>query len=227
MDRATTLSVIEDKLEVICEQFDIIRQYDGRVPAIELDLMMGNIREVYEFLLYFEKQNQQTAYDLEEGAVIEPPLSKSSKEKKTAQRQQQRAAATRPAEAAAASAQTGQPEVVEESTPVIETVEPDSARTVVFDLFADSPSQPDVIAEPDLPSSPDIRSFIGINEKFRFINELFDGNLRIYDETIQKLNRAGSSTESDMILTDLKEVFSWKTGEETAQLFRNAVMKRF
>lgn len=239
MDRDTTLSVIEDKLEVIREQFEIIRSHEGKVPAIELDLLLANVREIYEFLGYFTRQNEALAYGTE--APVAPNLPSSPKRSVR---------------------------VKEKPVPRIEEIVPAQApgepEPVVFDLFADSPKSegtrsrpaplvrepayvmpqedPVVMApvEPPPPkpvettpppppvrTHPDIKTFIGINEKFRFINELFDGNLRIYDESIQKLNQTESSTDADQILNDLKDVFSWKTGEETAQLFRRLVLKRF
>lgn len=253
MDRKTLKNAIEDKLEVIAEQFDIIRGHQGKIPAIELDLVMANIRELYELFLYLEKTNaaEQTA-SREKTPRKElqplPPVASSPPEKPPS-----------PSEALP----DARPAAMKEPDPGSGDKTPDeqvgamAREKVAFDLFSDSPVKAPVAAAEavaeDLPpaardpepqevrptSGPpplsetvrnnykDLRSLIGINQKFRFINELFDGNLRIYDETIAKLNKCQASSEAEAILNDLRQVYGWKTSEETAQLFFKAVYERF
>ncbi len=55
----------------------------------------------------------------------------------------------------------------------------------------------------------DLKSAIGINEKFLFINELFKGNMKEYNESIVKLNGFKSLTETQHFLDELKEKYKW------------------
>ncbi len=52
----------------------------------------------------------------------------------------------------------------------------------------------------------DIASSIGINDKFRYVRELFDGDSSKYSNTIEVLNHVGSETDA---INYLKENFSW------------------
>jgi len=58
MDKEKIITAISQQLEDITEQFEIIREYEGKIPKIELDLLLSNIRNVYESLLVLDKANQ-------------------------------------------------------------------------------------------------------------------------------------------------------------------------
>ncbi len=52
----------------------------------------------------------------------------------------------------------------------------------------------------------DIASSIGINDKFRYVRELFDGDSSKYSSTIEVLNQVGSEADA---LNYIRENFSW------------------
>jgi hypothetical protein len=56
----------------------------------------------------------------------------------------------------------------------------------------------------------DLKSSIGINEKFLFINELFKGNMKEYNESILIFNNAANLKEAIDFLNGLKEKYMWK-----------------
>lgn len=65
----------------------------------------------------------------------------------------------------------------------------------------------------------DIKTAIGINEKFLFINELFKGNMHDYNNAIKQLNRASGMEEAAQLFDQLKEQYGWDPdGEVTLQL---------
>jgi len=51
--------VISQILEAICEQEAVIKKYKGHIPQIELDLIMENIRKLYENFQFLNKYNQE------------------------------------------------------------------------------------------------------------------------------------------------------------------------
>ena len=56
----------------------------------------------------------------------------------------------------------------------------------------------------------DLKDAIGINEKFLFINELFDGNLQDYSEALNKLNAFENLQSAENIFSvDLVTRYSW------------------
>jgi hypothetical protein len=73
----------------------------------------------------------------------------------------------------------------------------------------------------------DLRTTIGINDKFLFINELFDGNMRIYDEAVSKLNDCPTMAQADLLLLDLKIVYNWDSESPTVRKFVDLVRRKF
>jgi len=56
----------------------------------------------------------------------------------------------------------------------------------------------------------DLKSAIGINEKFLFINELFKGNMKEYNETIISLNNCNLRDDAINILSSLAKKYNWE-----------------
>ena len=57
----------------------------------------------------------------------------------------------------------------------------------------------------------DIAAAIGINEKFRYVRELFDGNTTLYNKTINSLNTVESEADA---IRYLQDNFSWDMEEK-------------
>jgi hypothetical protein len=74
----------------------------------------------------------------------------------------------------------------------------------------------------------DLKAAIGINEKFLFINQLFDGNLQDYSEAVEKLNNAGDlAAAKQLIAADLASRFNWPDHDEHVKSFIDLVERRF
>jgi hypothetical protein len=68
---------------------------------------------------------------------------------------------------------------------------------------------------------------IGINDKFRFINELFSQNSSEYNIVLEQINNLQSWQETDLYLSSLKNVYGWKDSNESVIYFLNLIRKRF
>ena len=68
---------------------------------------------------------------------------------------------------------------------------------------------------------------IGINDKFRFINELFSQNNSEYNIVMEQLNNLSTWQETDLYLSSLKNVYGWKDSNEVVKYFYSQVKKRF
>jgi len=68
---------------------------------------------------------------------------------------------------------------------------------------------------------------IGINDKFRFINELFKQNASEYNIAIEQLGAVRSWSEADVYLGSLKTLYGWKDDAEVVKYFYSIVKKRF
>ena len=74
----------------------------------------------------------------------------------------------------------------------------------------------------------DLKKSIGINEKFSFINELFDGDLNAYNEAIDKLNTSNDHASAlEFIETDLLQKYEWKDDGEALLKLKALVGRRF
>jgi len=68
---------------------------------------------------------------------------------------------------------------------------------------------------------------VGLNDKFRFINDLFSQNSSEYNIAIEQLNNVSSWDEAEIYLNSLKSVYEWDAKEEVVKNFFSSVRKRF
>jgi hypothetical protein len=68
---------------------------------------------------------------------------------------------------------------------------------------------------------------ININDKFRFINELFSGNANEYQMAIEQLNTTTNIHEANVFLNGLKDIYAWKDDNELVKNLMSLVAKRF
>lgn len=76
-------------------------------------------------------------------------------------------------------------------------------------------------------SRADLRTAIGVHEKFMFINDLFAGNLREYTEFIQNLNNAESLDDAKEIIKEIKEKKRWVISSLAYTTLENVVERKF
>lgn len=73
----------------------------------------------------------------------------------------------------------------------------------------------------------DLKSVIGINEKFQFINELFEGSMNEYNVALDQINNFSSLDEAITYLANLKEVYKWNSDNPIAANLQELVERRF
>jgi len=74
----------------------------------------------------------------------------------------------------------------------------------------------------------DLRKAIGINDRYRFINELFRGDEDMYERSIKTINGFTSLAEADTwIQRELKVKVGWNDNNETVKDFDQVVKRRF
>jgi hypothetical protein len=74
----------------------------------------------------------------------------------------------------------------------------------------------------------DLKAAIGINEKFLFINQLFDGNLHDYSEAIDKLNSMNDwGAAKQFVAAELAPRFNWKKDSDHVKNFMDLIERRF
>jgi hypothetical protein len=299
MDKKIIKGLIDEKLEVIQEQFSIIKEYQGKIPVIEIDLIMVSIRDLYELVLSLQFENTGgvllkpehkpatpevtpppppvTVHKLEEETPplveeparqavetptpepepvrlsssfisIEPVPKEEPINKPLPQKEEepvvpeQASAAWQPPAPEPPAPEPFAPEPKATSAPI---KEPDRSQPaekyqrITFDLFSEGAAgttladrlkegQEKRVADKLKENiATDFRTSIGINDKFLFINELFEGNMRIYDEALQKLNASTTMAQADILLLDLKIVYNWDSESPTVKKFVELVRRKF
>lgn len=105
------------------------------------------------------------------------------------------------------------------------------------DLFSDNtiPLVDKLAAQPDnslaarLGKSPitDLRKAIGINDKFLFINELFDGSIQQYNHAIDELDGFRSHNGAKTYLIELSVLHGWDNESDAVKKLRELIDRKF
>lgn len=75
----------------------------------------------------------------------------------------------------------------------------------------------------------DIRSYIGINDKYNFISELFDDNAEAYEEILTEVNSCESKEESLLFLENagITTLYKWQMDSHSVRIFHNILSQFF
>ncbi|MBL7901958.1 MAG: hypothetical protein JNK73_08185 [Bacteroidia bacterium] len=68
---------------------------------------------------------------------------------------------------------------------------------------------------------------VGINDKFRFINELFSQNPAEFNIAIEQLSALQNWNDSELYLNSLKSLYTWKEQQDVVKHFYSIVKRRF
>ena len=299
---------IANLLETIVEQFQGINQYEGKIPRIEVDMMLSNIRNLYETVIEFDKtaskraeagpiisakSSEIEAKDLE---TIESPKNsfeiKDNEETKIPDNENNIEYSAFENEEAIAEIEidkvileeekeVGQEEELQieeeeneimeqfsqsENTEdeIIEVEETISEQTEIlkiekqttaiipslFDDFQAETTKPketlitnanpvytapsktgnssnSIIEKALRKPISDLRSAIGINEKYAFINELFKGDSESYTNFLEGINTSSSKEKADEIINTADQKYSWNKESKPYNTFMELVERRF
>ena len=73
----------------------------------------------------------------------------------------------------------------------------------------------------------DLKSVIGINDKFLFVNELFGGSMEKYNKSIDNLNDLKTLNGAMIYLNELKIELAWNSSNEAYQKLKDLVTHKF
>lgn len=80
---------------------------------------------------------------------------------------------------------------------------------------------------PAAPKFTDLRSLIGINDKFTFINDLFEKDMRNYNEFINALNKIEDLGEAQSFVQQNATLHNWDKESMAVQLFMSVYKRRY
>ncbi|MBK6399403.1 MAG: hypothetical protein IPP27_11830 [Bacteroidetes bacterium] len=73
----------------------------------------------------------------------------------------------------------------------------------------------------------DLKAAIGLNEKFQFINQLFNGDSQKYNSSVEHLNTCGSSNKAQEFMKTISLDYNWEKQPSVASLFMDIVERRY
>ncbi len=224
-----------------------IMSHSSPVPAAEMENLLQEIRNLYSLALQLNNENAlQLLNEIQMAAnQLVLPLSKSSLQSAENTVPFQR---IEPDETLVNDPKDSIPEMVPSSVSYIKEkpLEKKHIASDIHEMFHDSPtiakrfSDHQTLAEKiagngnmkrvsdnQKSSVKDIKSAIGLNEKFQFINQLFNGDAKKYHSVIDELN---TSTSVDIALNSIREISdfnNWESHPASAKSFIEIVERRF
>ncbi len=289
MNNSILKKEISNTLEALHEQTEIILSHQGRIPQIELDIAMGNIRKLYEDFHLLDKENNQekpavkkddppSADEKKEETALKPEAEKLETEKtsesiQAVENEPMRKSGEEELEKPEPTPQREQPKPVPETKKIeAEKPEPEPAPEPRPEPADPSPSPADKTNEPQAREKPerpakreketlrtadlfadnntladkfrnekdgslgarmqnnkikDLKDAIGINEKFLFINDLFDGNMQDYNNAVENINSMGTMEQARSVISNLKTKYKWDVKPDAVNHFMSYVERRF
>lgn len=97
-------------------------------------------------------------------------------------------------------------------------------KTFRHDNLAQQQSKNDLSSMMQSKPITDLSKAIGVNDKFLFVRELFDGNRDHYHEAIQLLNEIPTFEEAQ---TYLRETFNWSWDDPVTKKFLELIKRKF
>lgn len=251
MSRKVLISEIGYLTEIIGEQYVTINGHENRIPRIELDLMMENVRRLYDCLYHLNKINDRAGQADEntgemEHQYQEADLPEASVETVPEEIMESRESKTEEPEIIGLEEEKS--EQVAEDNPEEDLVEitpfhaikeekkhQSADNTITLDLF----TPPATVADKFREKTPvmatriqnhkiaDLKAAIGINDKFLFINDLFDGNMKAYAIAIDTLNGMGTFGEAETYIEQIKTDGNRVRNLETIARLSELVKRKF
>jgi hypothetical protein len=201
----------EAALDNLHEIEDLLKAFpsEGNIPAIEIDLTLQKIRNLYELLLMIKNPNSE----------ITERNSAEISEKKTDQQKDH------------ASVQTNEEnfEKVTKSEPEKSLKEAQilsdkfkGGETLYESLHQSFSSNHDIVG--NVKPVSDILSAIGLNDRFTFIRELFENNTSAFENTIKMMNEVRNYDEACVYLN---RNFTWDMESEVVKQLLEIVRRKF
>jgi hypothetical protein len=99
-----------------------------------------------------------------------------------------------------------------------------NTKTSMHDNLAKKQSQNDLSSKMQSKPIQDLNKAIGLNDRFLFIRELFNGNKDAYYEAIQIINEMPNYEEAEQYI---RERFNWDEEQPEVMRFMDLVRRRF
>lgn len=252
MELNTALEEMEIVLNELNEQFETIKKNEVRVPQIEIDIIMATMRRLYESISHLHKQKPLDRVEKAEIVKEEITVTETTEAKVVEEVVEEIAVADEPEDYEKVTndfqeeidaleesvlseheEQTVEVTEVEVETQEIEKPKPSLLLQFEDEIFSVNDSVAQKAADKSLVDKlsntriENLKSAIGINDKFYFINELFSGNSQAYEDVIYTLNNFKRFDEAMQYTSTLKHKYEWSIETEAYQKLTHFLERKF
>ena len=217
-------------LEAIAEQFEAINAYEEKIPQIEFDIIMENIRKLYENLHLLNRMGDSFRHHnpaQTETPAIRPLVPVNNESDQTPKPEEKLAAQP----VVKIKVDLASPELLEKehhsTAKSLSEIDLFSTESVEFSEKLKETREKNYASERLSSQRKELKAAISINEKFLFINELFDGNLREYNITIETLNGFAELRQALEFLDLLRLKNLWESESVAFKRLRELVEQKF
>ena len=209
MDKSTIRKEIAALINSIKEHSDNIGDKE-HIPQLELELILHKIERLYQKSIVFNHLNTTPDIQRRTETKVEKPIVETPKV------------------------------VVKE-----ETVKPVEIVDKPIDLFGseipavvEKPKQEKKVEKKEEKPAPvtnkiqkpavsDITKEIGLNDRFLFANELFEGSMQEYNIAVQQLNGAGSLESAMDYFSNLQQLYDWDMEKDSVKRLLDLIDRRY
>lgn len=225
-------------IEIINEQAHLINKYKGKIPQIELDIIMANIRRLYEDFVDLNRINtkfRDTQKELSENDVnvlhnqvpynyLEQNKSEHKEKQNNEVKQEE---PIKKQEENRKPINNGKPiDLFEDSENITVADKFSQQKKSVHDKMVQEKKDNSLAESIQKPIS-DLRTGIGVNDRFLFINELFKGNMSDYIAAVEEINNNIDFDSAMKTIVVLKEKFNWNDKSDSYFRFLVFIKRRF
>jgi len=213
MDLNATIDIIIRDLNEAREIIDDLKKYPG-VPELQVELAKSKCKSASEVIALFKTMQTKITSPVQEmpGSEEQPVREKLPEKPEKADVVPEKPVG----EVAVTVIQEAPPPLREEK---VQTLKKPSEQSIIADQFSNRPEsfneklgshkhEEDVLEILRTKPLSSLDEAIGINDKFLFIREIFDGSPETYNQAIEKLESVGS-------ISDAMAVIMSYTGENT------------
>ncbi len=245
--KAQIIHSIHSDLEEIKDLFDYYEQHPDNIPEIELDISLSKFRDIYQQVLQLKKMQsdepaEAPAYTPEQEKQLEkeqedPHLENIDQSTNDAEPEKETAQNENPSvkqkteEATSEISDSGKEQRNRQLTDRQRTTEQkiisdkyQEQNRSVGDSLGEKQTKKDVSHKMKNQPIGDLQKAFGINDRFLYTKELFNGNRAQFNETIDELNQASNLDDA---LAYINNQFDWDPDNEYRQGLIHLLERKF
>jgi hypothetical protein len=237
MKHKNMMEILDDLNRLIREQLN----KDNPISNIDVDLALQKTRDLYDLIIYMKanppaKDSAQKPVEHKPTELTSAFVEENIQESETDPSEIDTAEIV-PMEIITDQKEESKPHQPAKAEPDLFTASPSETKPettpetkkqdAIGDMFSETRPQETVSDKMQKDKIRSLKVAIGINDKFYFINELFDGNLNDYSKVIDELDTLSSYDEAKKYLEDQLRQRNWDPGSEAVLQIQGFVERKY